>query len=243
MNIAAKTDIGKQREINEDSLFVPMNENHIQNLVIVADGMGGHKAGEVASSIAVEIVQSEIKAMLQHKTFSPARMMRRAIRNANKQIFLKQQDDMSLKGMGTTISMALLYDDMFVTGHVGDSRIYLLHNGSLSKVTRDHSLVEELVRIGKITMDEAKVHPHRNVITRCLGSFSTVEMDSSTINWDKGDMLLLCSDGLTRHVSEEEIEEILKSGKSCEAMADELLAKALERGGLDNISHIVVCNE
>ena len=189
----AATDVGRVREGNEDAYLV----DDATGLVAVADGMGGHRAGEVASATALEA----LRAAITH-----GRPLRESMQDANEAVFTKSLTDEELRGMGTTLTAAtLVTGGTVLVGHVGDSRAYLLHDGELRQVTVDHSLVEELVREGRLTADEAAVHPQRSIITRALGVDASVEVDVYPVELAPGDRLLLCSDGLTGMVQAETI--------------------------------------
>src|SRR6266508_4001901 len=181
----AATDVGRVREGNEDAYLV----DDTMGLVAVADGMGGHRAGEVASATALEALRAAVTS---------GRPLRESIQDANEAVFTKSLTDTSLRGMGTTLTAGTLASGgTLLVGHVGDSRAYLLHDGELKQVTVDHSLVEELVREGRLTADEAAVHPQRSIITRALGVDASVEVDVYPVELATGDVLLFCSDGLT----------------------------------------------
>ncbi len=194
----AATDVGRVRDGNEDAYLV----DDAMGLVAVADGIGGHRAGEVASATAVEALRASITS---------GRTLRESIEDANAAVFAKAQTDMNLRGMGTTLTVGtLVAGNTILLGHVGDSRAYLLHEGELRQVTVDHSLVEELVQEGRLTADEAAVHPQRSIITRSIGTDPTVAVDVYPVELSPGDRLVLCSDGLTDMVHTEEIAATLR---------------------------------
>ena len=198
LTTGAATDVGRVREGNEDAYLV----DDAMGLVAVADGMGGHRAGEVASATALEALRSAI---------THGRPLRESMQDANEAVFTKSLTDAELRGMGTTLTAAtLVTGGTVLVGHVGDSRAYLLHDGELRQVTVDHSLVEELVREGRLTADEAAVHPQRSIITRALGVDASVEVDVYPVELAPGDRLLLCSDGLTGMVQAETIAGTLR---------------------------------
>jgi len=224
----AATDVGRVREGNEDAFLV----DDAMGLVAVADGMGGHRAGEVASATALEALRSAI---------THGRPLRESMEDANEAVFTKSLTDEELRGMGTTLTAATLvsYGTVLI-GHVGDSRAYLLHDGELRQVTVDHSLVEELVREGRLTADEAAVHPQRSIITRALGLDASVEVDVYPVELAPGDRLLLCSDGLTGMVQTETIAGILRREEDPARAAAALIDAANVAGGEDNITVVVV---
>lgn len=233
MQAYALTDIGKVRETNEDSFVCR------PPLYVVADGMGGHVAGEVASRMAVEAVG---KCFDARAGAEPQVLLRKAITVANKRIFGLAQEDEDCAGMGTTVTAAFVEGTQLYWGHVGDSRLYLLRAGKLSQVTEDHSLVGELVKKGNITPDEALQHPHRNILTRAVGTGEQVLVDTGSFGLLPGDRVLLCTDGLTNMVTDEEIAAALSQGGDGASLLAGLIAKANAAGGLDNITAILVCH-
>jgi len=226
--VGAATDVGRVREGNEDAYLV----DDAMGLVAVADGMGGHRGGEVASATALEALRAAISA---------GRPLRESVEDANRAVFEKAQSDESLRGMGTTITAATLAaGGTLLIGHVGDSRAYLLRDGELRQVTTDHSLVEELVRDGRLTPDEAAVHPQRSIITRALGVDSTVDVDVYPLELFAGDVLMFCSDGLTGMLQPDLIAaELRREGDPARA-ATKLVDAANASGGEDNITVVVV---
>jgi protein phosphatase len=224
----AATDVGRVRDGNEDAYLV----DDAMGLVAVADGMGGHRAGEVASATALEALRSAI---------THGRPLRESMEDANEAVFTKSLTDEELRGMGTTLTAAtLVTGGTVLVGHVGDSRAYLLHDGELRQVTVDHSLVEELVREGRLTADEAAVHPQRSIITRALGVDASVEVDVYPVELAPGDRLLLCSDGLTGMVQAETIAATLRREEDPARAAAALIDAANVAGGEDNITAVVV---
>ena len=225
------TDTGRQREANEDSYFAS------PPLFAVADGMGGAQAGEVASRVAVEAFERAGSA--GDGDLPPEELLRRTVQLANRRIFELAQGDSSRSGMGTTLTAALLRGDEISFGHVGDSRAYVLRDGKLKQITDDHSLVEELRRQGRLTRDQAADHPQRSVITRALGPEPQVEVDTMTFRARPGDLFLLCSDGLTTMLSDDEMLAILRREGSLERAARRLVKAANDRGGRDNITVVL----
>ena len=224
---AARTDTGRQRHANEDSYLAR------SPVFVVADGMGGAQAGEVASRIAAESFEEGFG------DGAPEEELARAALAANRRIFDLAREDSSRSGMGTTLTGAFVSDDEVSIVHVGDSRAYLYRDGTLRQLTRDHSLVEELRRQGQLTSEEAEEHPQRSIITRALGPEPDVEVDVHTHQARPGDVFLLCSDGLTSMVREDRVREILSSSEDLREAADRLVREANEMGGRDNIT--VVC--
>lgn len=241
------THVGKQRQHNEDSFLVESTAN----LYLVADGMGGHAAGEIASRIAVDSINEFIvhtkeddgtwpHAYDEHFKRSTNRLMA-AVKLANTRVLEAMKKDARLRGMGTTVVACLADEDTMSVAHVGDSRAYLIRNGELSRLTNDHSWVFEQVQAGMLTEAEAEKHPLRNVITRALGGALQVTPDASEVASRPGDVYLLCSDGLTGMVPEEEILRLVNDHpddleKACQLLID----TANERGGLDNVTAILV---
>jgi PPM family protein phosphatase len=225
---AALSDVGRQRSANEDS-FV-----EAPPYFAVADGMGGAKAGEVASQIAVEAFDGVGEEPDQAES-----QLREIAQSANSRIYELAQAEESRRGMGTTLTAALVGPEGVSLGHVGDSRCYLLRDGELEQLTRDHSLVAELERTGQIGPGEAEHHPQRSIITRALGPEPDVDVDTYTINGKAGDVFLLCSDGLTSMISNDEVGTILRSAGSLEEAADSLVRSANQSGGKDNITVVL----
>jgi len=224
---AARTDAGRQRHANEDSYYARAPA------FAVADGMGGAQAGEVASRIAADVFEERTD------DGSPQQQLERIAREANRRIFDLAQEDASRSGMGTTLTAALVADDEVAIVHVGDSRAYLMRDGELRQLTRDHSLVEELRRQGRLTSEEAEEHPQRSIITRALGPERRVEPDVHTQQARSGDLFLLCSDGLTSMVRQGRLQEIVADAPDLRTAADRLVAEANEMGGRDNITVVL----
>lgn len=234
----AITDIGQKRQLNQD--FIYLSETPIGNLpnvFIVADGMGGHNAGDYASRYAVETVVEEIGASFEK---NPVRIMGKAIDEANTLIRKRAQEDISLNGMGTTMVIATCIGKYLEVANVGDSRLYVIHPNQIEQITQDHSLVEEMVRMGGIDRESARNHPDKNIITRAIGARDYVEADFFNLELQMGDMVLLCSDGLTNMIDDEMIYRILTNGESLKDRVEELVKTANQNGGKDNISVIVI---
>ncbi len=236
MQIAFLTDKGKIRELNEDSLFVDEDIG----LFIVADGMGGHQAGEVASEMAVKIIADSIKKNLSDNNMSS--LIKESISKANNEILLESRKNTNLSGMGTTVVLAMLNDNKLHIANVGDSRAYLIKNNRIKQLTEDHSKVAELVRWGAITKEEARVYPGRNIITKALGTTESVEADIKTISMKTGDYILLCTDGLTDVLKDEEIRDIIiiSSNGSIDEKCKKLINQANEKGGGDNVTAVLI---
>ena len=226
---AGVTDVGRVRDGNEDD-FIDQADR--LGLVAVADGMGGHRAGEVASATALEALRAAV---------ANGRSLRDAIEGANDAVLEKSESDRELHGMGTTLTAGMLGSDgQLVVGHVGDSRAYLVRDGELTQITNDHSLVEELVRGGELTPEQAEVHPRRSIITRALGIDPQVEVDEYPIDLRPGDRILLCSDGLTTMVRPDDIAGILNREHDPKRAAQLLVDAANEAGGEDNVTAVII---
>jgi len=228
--------IGLVRKTNEDSSLVC---EELQ-LLAVADGMGGHQAGEVASRLALDTISDYLFENKGHIDANPAGVLREALEEANQKIFRQAQQEPDYHGMGTTITAALLPPGKMCLAHVGDSRAYLIRGGDIRLVTDDHSLVNELIKNGGITEDEASRHPHRNVLTRAIGSSAGVDVDIYEETTLPGDILLLCTDGLSNLLNPDEIREMVAAAPSLDGGAGNLVDQALARGGSDNIT-VVLC--
>ena len=234
MAATLRTDIGRMRRQNEDAAWF----DESRAVFAVADGMGGHLAGEVASRMAIEAVQR----MAKDNACPGIAALREAVASAHETILAHAQDHIECAGMGTTLSVLWLGVNYAYIAHVGDSRIYRLREGSLTQITQDHSLVEELVRAGLITREQARTHPRRNIITRALGTHGENEPDLLVTDVRDGDLFLLCTDGLTGMVADGDIERVLREN-DMETAADRLLALALEAGGRDNVTLILCARE
>lgn len=233
---AARTDVGVVRSGNEDS-YLMLAE---RGLFIVADGMGGHAAGEVASDMATRIIGEEFRPARGMSDDELRSQMVGAIRSANEAIFRRTLSEHDKRGMGTTTTVMNLLPRRYLIGQVGDSRAYLLRGDTLTQLTRDHSYVQEQVDAGRLSPEEARVHPYANVITRCVGSSSDVVPDLYVGTLEPGDLVLIASDGLTGMLDDVDLHAIMKSDLPLEEMVDALIAGANHRGGLDNVTTILV---
>ena len=233
---AARTDVGIVRSGNEDNYLMLAD----RGIFIVADGMGGHAAGEVASEMAVRLVAREIGTLKGLKDEEVADRLRHAIRVANDAIFARTLAEQDKRGMGTTITVMVLLPGRFLIGQVGDSRGYLMRDGKMFQVTRDHSYVQEQVDAGLLTPEQARVHPYANVITRCVGAGTDVEADVYFGQLRPNDVVLLASDGLTGMLDDEQLEKIMNGEGGPERWVDRMINDANRRGGLDNITAIIV---
>ncbi|MGH7521172.1 MAG: Stp1/IreP family PP2C-type Ser/Thr phosphatase [Gemmatimonadales bacterium] len=233
---AGRTDVGVIRSGNEDSfLMVPD-----RGIFVVADGMGGHAAGEVASEMAVRYVARELDSLRGLSDKQIQDRMTNAIRTANGAIFQRTLTEHDKRGMGTTVTALTLYENRFLIGQVGDSRAYLLRDSKLTQITKDHSYVQEQVDAGYLTPEQARTHPYSNVITRCVGANSDVTPDLYGGVVKPGDLYLLASDGLTGMLEDYQLADLLAPDRMPQDEVDSLIAEANRHGGLDNITAIIV---
>jgi protein phosphatase len=235
---AARTDVGMIRSGNEDNFAV--NASADRGLFIVADGMGGHAAGEVASEMAVQTVERELQGVRDLDDSSTAARLTAALKKANRTIHDRTITEVDKQGMGTTASVLMLSPSRYLIGQVGDSRVYLLRDGALQQLTKDHSYVQEQVDAGFLTPEQARYHPYSNVITRCVGASPDVEPDVYSGEVRMGDLFLVASDGLTGMVDDRRLAMLLMSRAEPERKVYSLIQEANARGGLDNITAIVV---
>lgn len=231
------TDTGMTREMNQDYFFASDTPvGNLPNLYIVADGMGGHKAGEYASRHTVERV---VASVARNKGDEPINILQEAIDRANEILISESKRDETKNGMGTTLVICTIIDGKALVANVGDSRLYFVGN-SITQVTKDHSLVQEMVRAGSMEPSEARGHQNKNIITRAIGAAASVEVDFFEVDVQSSDKLLLCSDGLTNMVEDDEILSIVKEKGSLEDAARALVTKANQNGGRDNITAMVI---
>lgn len=241
LDIGVKTDAGRIRDNNQDAYYLPLDEE--RPLFIIADGMGGHKAGEIASNLAIEIISDNFSKSsnsehmeeddIKDKIFS-------SIDEANDKIYKKAMEEENCSGMGTTVTLAYIANKNLYIGHVGDSRAYIFKDGNLSQVTEDHSLVEELIKNGSISKEEARHHPQRNIITRAVGTSKKIVADLITLPKNKTEILLLCTDGLTNMLDDEEIKKSLINSENMQQVCEDLVQLSNDKGGYDNITVLAV---
>lgn len=243
MRFYGLTDVGVKREKNEDTISIPL-ENEGIKLFILADGMGGANAGEKASSIATETIRDYIRLnfiKIERTKEEIEKIIRKAMIEANRKVFELSTEYQEYKGMGTTVVVVLIYRGRLYIGHIGDSRVYRLRQAVLRQLTKDHSYVQELLRQGTITAEEAKNHPQKNVLVKALGCDRDIEPDVITKGFVKGDVILMCSDGLTNMVEDKEIYEIIMKNTSDLKIACKMLIDtANQNGGVDNVSAIII---
>lgn len=233
----SKTDIGLKRKLNQDYVFTAdLPVGKLPNLYLVADGMGGHKAGGFASKYTVETVVEEVNCNKDENVFS---VLNQAIMEANYRIRRKAFEDESMSGMGTTLVAATIVNDILYVANVGDSRLYLI-NEEIKQITIDHSLVEEMVRMGGINREQARNHENKNIITRAVGAQVTVNPDFFEVNLKKGDRIFMCTDGVSNMLTDEEILEILNEDTTEQEKIDKIVDVANEHGGRDNMGIILV---
>lgn len=236
MRVGGASDTGRVRKANEDAYWFD------DRLLIVADGMGGHAAGEVAASVALNAARAAIDAA-EPGTEPAEEIVRRAVTAANLEVYQRACQEPRLHGMGTTLTLAWIAGGRAVVGHVGDSRAYHLTKDGLVQLTQDHSVVAELVRSGGLRASEAHAHPYRNLLTRALGAAPAVEADVSSVRLEPGEALLLCTDGLTAVVQDDEIYRTLLDADDPGRCAQRLIELANARGGPDNVTAIVAWME
>jgi serine/threonine protein phosphatase PrpC len=240
MNTFFLTDRGKVRQYNEDNGGSYYNQSG-QALVVVADGMGGHRAGDVASKMAVEALEKYWSETSAVSSPEEAEMwLQNHIKSVNEVLFQHSRQHPECEGMGTTLILSICLNDSITIAHIGDSRCYIVKENQISLVTEDHTLVNELVRSGQISKEDAEYHPRKNVILRALGTDINVQVDIKTLPNEDLQYLLLCSDGLSNKINSEEIESRLLSDKTLEEKGSELVAIANENGGEDNITLVLV---
>jgi len=238
IKVGARTDVGMVRSGNEDNFFAEADTT--RGVFVVADGMGGHAAGEVASEMAVQIVARTLLPLQSVKTAGAEDLVAQSLKDANRAIYERMLAEVDKQGMGTTASVLVLSDEGYLIGQIGDSRIYLLRDGALVQITKDHSYVQEQVDAGLLTPEQARYHPYSNVITRCVGASDEVEADVYSGAVRPGDSFLVASDGLTGMVDDRRLQQLLLARSGPGRIVDALIAEANNRGGLDNITAIVV---
>lgn len=238
MKTFSMTDVGIRRESNQDYMYTSETAvGNLPNLFLLADGMGGHAAGDYASRFTVE----KVVELVGKSTFTePVAILKQAISEANALLLAEADKDVSRQGMGTTLVTATIIDNRMYVSNVGDSRLYLVSDDKMIQVTRDHSLVEEMVRLGEMDKEDAKVHPDKNIITRAVGVLPEVSADFFEVELEPGDMILMCSDGLTNMVRDEEIRQIILGQRDIVEKAEKLVETANKNGGRDNITVVLI---
>lgn len=237
MEIAVKTDVGKVRHVNEDAVYF-LQYDDTNAYIIVADGMGGHKGGKLASQGSIDRIRGYFagRAINQALGDEIPKILQECLSYVNESLYLKSLEDASLVGMGTTVVLCVIAESHAYVANVGDSRMYLLRKNAMQQITKDHSFVQQLVDAGSITPEEAQHHTKKNVITRAIGSEMTIEVDTYTVDIQKDDWIILCSDGLTNLVPDAEIAAILQQEPVLQDGVDRLVETANSYGGFDNIT-------
>lgn len=237
MKVQAVTDVGRERSINQDYIFYSLTEvGSLPNLFLVADGMGGHKAGDMASKYTVETFVSLVKESTEK---DPISIINNAVTRVNRMLLQKAAESIDYEGMGTTLVAATIYDHVLRVANVGDSRLYVLGN-DITQITRDHSLVEEMVSLGEINREQARNHAQKNIITRAIGGYDTVEAEMFSVDLKPKDRILMCSDGLSNMVEDSEILKIVKYSPDIDTAVARLVCLANENGGKDNITVMII---
>ena len=239
INVAGDTDVGVIRDHNEDSFSIDKD----QSLLIMADGMGGHAAGEVASTAAVESINQDVVSKIQEVQEGDegayGKILKDAVKSANRMIFQMAEDEPAKKGMGTTVTAMLIKGESYIISHVGDSRAYLIRDGGITQMTKDHSLVQEMIDGGTLSPEDARHHPERNIVTRCVGINTDVEVDIYTGILREGDRVLLCCDGLSGPVEDSDILRAILDSGNPSAVCRQLISMANQNGGHDNVTAIL----
>lgn len=240
MKIVAKTDKGIVRDSNQDAYAVGEFSDEVV-WSVVCDGMGGAAGGNIASALAVKVISDKINASYREKMRDTSihNMLDSALTAANIEVYDFAEAKPELRGMGTTVVCAIVRDNQAFIAHAGDSRAYIANNGSIRQLTTDHSMVQDLLSRGKITSEEAEHHPNKNIITRAVGVDKTIDIDFAQVDLSDDDVLLLCTDGLSNYVSNDEMVEIMSDGKHY-AFADRLVTQANKNGGGDNITVVII---
>lgn len=232
------TDIGRRRNLNQDYVYSSEQPvGNLPNLFLVADGMGGHNAGDFASRLTVESIVEKAADSLETE---PVRILEEAIQHANALVCGRAKEVPELEGMGTTLVAASCQGELLYVANVGDSRLYVTNSAGIHQITRDHSWVEEMVSKGGLKRADARTHPDKNIITRAVGVEDTVKVDFFTVELEKGDEILMCTDGLTNMLDDDEIRMILEGARDIVEKAQELVKAANDNGGRDNISVVLI---
>ncbi|MBO6148193.1 MAG: Stp1/IreP family PP2C-type Ser/Thr phosphatase [Lachnospiraceae bacterium] len=237
MKTFSAKDVGRKRQINQDYFYTSENPvGNLPNLFVVADGMGGHNAGDYASSFTTEYLVREIE---KSGSSEPIRIIRKAIEAANDALIRESENRPELMGMGTTLVVSTIVEDYLYVANVGDSRLYLV-NDDIVQITKDHSLVEEMVMAGKIDRNEARSHPDKNIITRAIGAVHDIKVDFFDMKLKEGDTILMCTDGLSNMVEDQDIRMIMEGERDLAGKTEALIKAANENGGKDNIAVVII---
>lgn len=237
MRVYSGTDVGRYRKANQDYIYASADPvGNLPNLFVVADGMGGHNAGDYASSHAVQILVDSVK---DNADYNPIKVIRHGMETANSELIRQAQQSAERRGMGTTMVAATVVGNYVYVANVGDSRLYVVGDEA-RQITRDHSLVQEMVRLGEISQEDARNHPDKHIITRALGAGETVDIDFFDFKIDENSSILMCSDGLSNMVTDCEIQQVVAGEADIRARGDTLIRLANEHGGKDNIAVILI---
>lgn len=237
MKVQAVTDVGRERSVNQDYIYYSLTEiGSLPNLFLVADGMGGHKAGDMASRYTVETFVSLVKESIEK---DPISIINYAVTKVNEMLLDKAKQSVDYEGMGTTLVVATIYNQVLKVANVGDSRLYIIGN-DIMQITRDHSLVEEMVALGEINREQARHHEKKNIITRAIGGYKTVEAEMFSVDLKPDDKILICSDGLSNMVEDSEILKTVRMSGDIDIAAKRLVELANENGGKDNITVMII---
>lgn len=237
MKVYSGTDIGRRRQVNQDYVYVSEAPvGNLPNLFVVADGMGGHNAGDYASSFAVRVLVDSVK---DNADFNPIKIIRHGIELANRELLEQARKSEERRGMGTTMVAATVVGNYVYVANVGDSRLYVVGR-RMTQITKDHSLVQEMVRLGELTEEDARNHPDKNIITRALGAGERVNIDFFDFRLEEDSNILMCSDGLSNMVTDEEMQNVILGTEDVEEKGDTLLRLANENGGKDNIAVVLI---
>ncbi len=232
------TDIGRKRKLNQDYVYTSeMPVGNLPNLFLVADGMGGHNGGDYASKCAIETIVEYVADLEDTQTVT---ILEKSIKEANMVVRRRGEEDEALNGMGTTIVAASIQDGELCVANVGDSRLYIVNRREIRQITRDHSYVEEMVRLGEIKREQARSHPDKNIITRAVGAMEDIDIDFFKVKLNRDDIVLMCSDGLTNMIEDEEIRMILEGQRDIVEKAESLVNAANNNGGKDNIAVVLI---
>ncbi|MEE0955714.1 MAG: Stp1/IreP family PP2C-type Ser/Thr phosphatase [Eubacterium sp.] len=236
MKVFSATDIGQKRQMNQDFVFATDQPvGNLPNLLVVADGMGGHNAGDFASRYGVSVLTETIR---QDANFNPVKILRKGVETANREVLMQSRRDPGMAGMGTTMVVCTIVGEYAYIANVGDSRLYLIANDQIKQITQDHSLIAEMVRMGELTPEQGANHPDKNIITRAVGTSEQVKVDFFDLRLEEGNKIVMCSDGLYNMVENSRICEIVR-GSSAETAVRLLIDEANQNGGRDNIGVIV----
>lgn len=243
MEIVSLSHIGFVRSVNEDRCMTQINSSGL-GIAIVADGMGGHNAGDIASEMAIDLLIEQLHQVDAALSISSCmQIIQEALVFTNQKIFEKSMSNSDYRGMGTTLILTIAYQDQFIIAHIGDSRAYLIQNNFIHQLTTDHTLVSELIKTGQISEMDAETHPQKNILTRALGTEKTIEIEIECYPWKNGDVILLCTDGLSGIVNQDLILDHIKNSDDLQMASQKLIQSALDSGGFDNITLALIAHD